>query len=246
MKHRNWFWGIFFLLAAVFVIASQTGSFGEIGLLSITATVLLAALIIHSLANRNFFGVFVPLAFVYMIYQGPLDLMEISTWILIVASIFASIGFEIFFGNHHKFSHPQKREWHHHKKYDHHEPHERFNQVKEDFDGNDLYAKVSFGSSSKYVHSDCLKSGQFFVSFGALEVFFDQAVLSPDGAEIFLDCSFGAITLYIPRSWRVQDNLHASLGGVENDAHSARPSENAPLLILTGNVSLGGIEIKYI
>ena len=37
MKNRNWFWGFFFLLSAVFVIASQIGSFGQIGFISILA-----------------------------------------------------------------------------------------------------------------------------------------------------------------------------------------------------------------
>jgi hypothetical protein len=79
-----------------------------------------------------------------------------------------------------------------------------------------------------------------------LEVYFDQATLDPNGAEIYLDCSFGAIKLYIPKHWQVIDSIHASLGGVENNTRLAKPAENAPKLTLTGNVSLGGIEIQYI
>ena len=231
MKSRNWFWGIFFLLSAVFVIASQTGSFVQIGVISILATVLLAALAIQSLIYRNYFGIFLSLAFLYMIYRYPLGLPEISLWLLLVSAVLAGIGFSFIF-----HSHPPKMVYTHGM--------EHF--TSESIDDNNPYAKVNFGSSSKYLHADCLKSGQFFVSFGALEVFFDQAQLSPDGAELFFDCSFGAIKLFVPKHWKVRDNLRASLGAVENDTRLAQPGENAPQLTLTGNVQLGAVEIHYI
>jgi len=234
MKNRNWFWGFFFLLAAIFVIASQTGSFGQIGLMSILATVLLAALAIHSAVNRNFFGMFLPLAFLYMIYWQPLKLIEISFWLLILAAVLASVGFSILFR-----SHPSKMlDWNGGIQHP--------NQTSENIDDNNPYAKVSFGSSSKYLHSDSLKSGQFIASFGALEVFFDQAQLSPEGAEIFIDCSFSGVELYVPKQWRVHDNMHVSLGAVNNDARLTEPLENAPMLNITGNVQFGAVDIKYI
>lgn len=236
MKNKNWFWGLFFLLSAVFVIASQTGSFGQIGFLSILATVLLAAIIIRSLADLNFYGVFIPLGLLYLIYWQPLALIYISPWLLLLAAVLAGIGFSFFF---HKHPHKAVCSCSH-------DEIEHFNQTSENIDDNNPYAKVTFGSSSKYLHADCLKSGQFIASFGALEVFFDQAQLSPEGAEIFLDCSFGSIKLYVPKHWRVLDNLHASLGGVDNDTRLSQPNENSPRLTLTGSVQLGGIEIQYI
>jgi hypothetical protein len=233
MKSRNWFWGIFFLLSAVFVIASQTGSFVQIGFASVLATVLLAALLISSAVHRNYFGIFVPLAFLYVIYQQPLHFVRISLWLLILAAIFASTGFSFLF-HRHPNSHMC---WHHG---------ESIQPTTENIDDNNPYAKVNFGASSKYLHGECPKGGQFDVSFGALELFFDQSQLSPDGAEILLDCSFGAIKLYVPRSWQVIDHVSTSLGGVDNDIRLAQPAENAPQLTLTGNVQLGGIEIHYI
>ncbi|HCA28557.1 MAG TPA: hypothetical protein DEP23_02725 [Ruminococcaceae bacterium] len=79
-----------------------------------------------------------------------------------------------------------------------------------------------------------------------MEVYFDQAQLSPEGAEVFVDVSFGAIELYIPRHWNVENNVHASLVGVEEARRFNNASENSPKLTLTGNVSLGGLEINYI
>lgn len=235
MKNRNWFWGIIFLLCAVVVIASQTGAFAGIGIISIVAGVLILALVVQSLVQLNFFGVFLPLAVAYIVFKAPLGLPEISTPIVILASVFASIGFSILFRSKPK----EKYHWEQHEG-------RHFSQTTETIDDNNPYTKVSFSSSSKYLHSDCLKSGQFAVSFGELEVFFDQAQLAPEGAEIFLDCSFGAIKLYIPKHWRVLDNIQANLGSVENKNRRAQPAEDAPRLTLTGNVQLGSVEIQYI
>ena len=234
MKNRNWFLGFFFVLAAIFLIASQTGSFGNIGVLSILAGILLVSLMVQSIVSLNYFGIFMPIAFLYMIFAKPLDFVYISPWQLIIAAVLTSIGFSILFHTKPKYN----KCWH--------GKGEGFSQTTETIDDNNPYAKVSFGSSSKYLHSDCLKTGQFTVSFGELEVFFDQARLDPNGAEIFLDCSFGAIKLYIPKHWRVQDSLHASLGGVDNNTRTAKPDMDSPILNLTGNVQLGGIEISYI
>lgn len=234
MRNRNWFLGIIFVLAAIFVIAGQTNIFWNFGIITIVASALLVAIMVQSIVRLNFFGIFMPLAFLYVIYEQPLNLISISIWQLIVAAVFISIGLTIIF---------KKRP---RKSYYRHEDDRYFTQTSESIDDNNPYTKISFGSSSKYLHTDCLKSGQFFVSFGALEVYFDQAQLSPQGAEIFVDCSFGSISLYVPKSWRVIDKLNVSLGGVENNTHFATRDENAPTLTLTGNVHLGGIEIKYI
>ena len=115
----------------------------------------------------------------------------------------------------------------------------------EDVDGNNPYVKLSFGSSSKYIHADALKSGQFSCSFGTLSVYFDQAQLDPDGAEIYLDCSFGEIKVYCPREWKIVDKLKASLGSVRNDLRS-RSTPDGPSVVLNGGTSFGSIEILYI
>ena len=241
MKNRNWFWGFFFLLIAVFIIGTQIDAFGEIGTMTILATAILAALVIHSIFRRNFFGVFIPFAFLYMIYWEPLNLVEISAWKLFLAAVLVSIGFSILFGSRSSrvtFVHNVEKNYKHgHKSYDH---------TSENIDDNNPYVKVNFGASSKYLHADCLRGGQFIASFGALELYFDQVQLSPEGAEINIDCSFGAIEIYVPRHWKVQEKIRTTLGGVEHNAHGASPAADAPCLTIKGNVSFGGVEIRYI
>ena len=243
MKNRNWFWGIFFMLSGVFIIAGQIGSFGKIGIMSLLATVFLAAIAIHSIIKLNYFGIFVPLAFLYMIYSGPLSeplrLPVISPWVLILTAILVSVGFSLIFPSHHK------KVWHGHHGAMHHGIKHQSQNV-ENIDDNNPFAKVSLSSSSKYLHSDCLKSGHFICSMGELQLYFDQVQLSPEGAEIYLDCSLGSIKLYIPKLWNVEYKIHVTAGDVDKGRDFSNTSEDAPKLTLTGQVRLGNVEIQYI
>lgn len=233
MKIRNWFWGIFFMLSAVFVIVSQTVGFGQFGFWSIAATVFLVALLIHSLAELNYFGIFLPVAFLYKIYCAVFLLPDISIWKLLLAAVLASIGFEMIFHKHHKWGSCL------------HENYKDYKHISETVDDNHPSAKSSFGASSQYLHGDSIESGEFISSFGALEIYFDQAHLNPSGAEIYLDCNFGAIKLYVPKDWPVRDNIHVGLGAVDN-TRIAPPDNSLPTLTLVGNTKFGAVEIHYI
>ena len=235
MKKRNWFWGIFFILAGVFVIATQTGSFAHIDFFSVAATVLLAAVFIASIPDRNFFGMILPLSLLYIIYQVPLHFPLVGPWLVILAGILLSTGLSIIFGSHH----------HHHWDCKGHGA-EYARHISETSDDNNPSASVSFGSTATYLHGDCVTGGQFSCSFGSLEIFFDQARLSPEGATAVLDCSFGAIKIYVPKGWKVIDSIHASLGGVNNDERFSQPATDAPRLTLTGGVQFGAVEIHYV
>lgn len=236
MRHRNWFWGIFFLAAAIFVIASQTGAFGQIGFWSIAATVLFVAVFISSLTDLNFFGLFISLALLYSIYQRPLHLLPVDFWLLILAAVLASMGCGmIFHGHYHHY-------WGHCGSCGNENS---FHSSEENIEGNDIVVKSSFCESCKYLHSDGLKSACLSSSFGKLSVYFDQVKLSPDGAEARVDSNFGEMVLYVPKSWRIVDRVHAGFGAVNSDRRSAQPDADAPVLTLTGSVSFGSLSIRY-
>jgi hypothetical protein len=234
MKNKNWFWGLVFMLSAIFVIASQIWSFDKIGIMSILATVFLAALVIDSLIHLSYFGIFMPLAVLYMIYSKPLMLIYISPWLLITSAVLICIGFSLLFPRHPNratFSHDEAK---------------HINRINENIDDNNPYAKVILSSASKYLHSECLQSGHFISHLGVLEVYFDQVQLSIDGAEVFIDCNLGSIYLYIPKHWNVVDNFHNYLGEVSYSTEHTKLSENAPRLTLAGNVVMGEVKIIYI
>jgi len=237
MKNKNWFWGIFFILSAVSVIAIQTGSFELIGIQSLLIGAFLVAVIIASLVKLNFFGVFFPMSFLYMIFWQPLGLQYINYWFVVLASVLVSIGFSIIFGSRHHKSWPNCN-----GKVDY----VTQGSESEEIDDDNPNVSVRFGSASKYLHAEHFKTGRFAVSFGELELFFDQVKVDPEGAEIFIDASFGSIILNLPREWKVVDNVHVSLGEVKNKARASSQGEDAPRVTLTGNVQFGGMEVRYV
>lgn len=242
MKNRNWFWGVFLILAAVFAVGTQFGAFHVVGFWTIAATVLLAAILIDSLVRPNFFGILAPAALLYALYREPLRWPYISVWLLLLAALLASTGLEMIFGHRHRWAKycDCGHRWHDRSDT------ECFESNTEDIDGDSPVAKISFGSSSKYLHSDCMKSAHLSVSFGELDVYFDQVRLSPEGAEVFAECSFGQMKLFLPHGWQVTDHLRTSLGSVQDDIRRETPAPGAPSLTLTGSASFGNIEIHYI
>ena len=61
-----------------------------------------------------------------------------------------------------------------------------------------------------------------------------------DYKQILNDPEIEAVSVCVP------NNMHVSLGAVNNDARLTEPLENAPMLNITGNVQFGAVDIKYI
>ncbi len=238
-------WGIFFIGAAALILANQMGYFAadSVGLFSLVLTLIMVPVIIESIVHLNFFGIMFPLAFISIIYAKQLGIEKITPWPVLIAALFISIGFSIL------FKHKKDHKWFHHKEnHVHYIGHKHsFDKNRESVDyleDNVVNCSVSFGSSSKYLHSASLERAVLTCSFGSLQVYFDNTVLSPNGAEIKLDCSLGSIEMYIPKNWKVIDHVNVSLGELEE---KNRPGETSgPALTLVGSVSLGSVEIIYI
>jgi len=238
MKHRNWFWGIFFLAAGFFVVASQVGGFVHLGFWSIVATVLLLASFIGSLMDVSFFGIFVSAALLYAIYQKPLNWPFVSVWLLLLTAVLISIGLSfIFHGRFHRRWAKRKycgENWGGHC------------STEEYVDDDHVSISQSFSEVSKYLHAECLRQANISSSFGKLSVYFDGVKLSPDGAEIHVDVSFGTLEVYLPKDWRVIDQVHTSAGAVNNNMRSNVMAGDAPVLTFKGRVSFGSLEIRYV
>lgn len=238
MKRRNWFWGIFFVAAGFFVVASQVGGFMHLGFWSIVATVLLAAAFIGSIVDVNFFGIFVSAALLYAIYQRPFGWPLVSVWLLLLTAVLVSIGLGIIFHGRPR----RRRVW---RKYCPESCGSR-GTAEEYVDGDSVSISESFNESSKYLHAECLRQANIANSFGKLSVYFDNVRLSPEGAEVYVDVSFGKMEMYLPREWRVVDQVRVSAGAVTNDSYGKAVSADAPVLTVRGRVSFGNLELIYV
>jgi len=233
-------WGTFLLLAAALIVLNQIGGFADIGVGSIIAAVLSFAVIVQCVASAHFAPLPIPIAALYIIFQGPLELPYIKIWALILASALASMGLAALL--------PRRRRNDSGKDSGYSRTDGRCKEIPIENGGNDNNptVSVSFGAVNRRLYADNLETVRLNCNFGALKIFLDQTKPSPSGAEMIINCSFGGIELFVPKHWRVIDKANCSLGGVGMDKIFNAPSENAPKLTITGSVSLGGIDVRYI
>lgn len=238
MTNRNkWFWGIFLILAAIVILIMQFTSFATIGVWSIIATLILAAIIIQGIMKRSFSMILLPLPFLYMIYHAPLGLPQINGWLLFFSALLLGIGLEMLFGRHkHSF-------------------HFREHGSSGDFvshstasdDCNNPVVHVSFTQASKFYRSTALRNAQFDLSFGELLIYLEQAVVAPEGATIQLACSFGELRLYIPKQYAVVTDVRQAFGNVSHydDAPQTLVDSSLPTIRIQGEVNFGEIQIHH-
>ena len=99
MKRRGrWFYGLILIAIAPPLILSQLGLItATIGIWSILMGVLVAAMLVHGIAERSFFEIFCALGIALVTFDEVLALPNISVWIVILVVILLSAGFECIF-----------------------------------------------------------------------------------------------------------------------------------------------------
>ena len=234
MKKERIFWGLFFIVAAIFLLVSRLGLLGDIGLWSLLLTVFFVACLVKSIAHKSVSGVLFAVAFLCIVYAKPLGIEAITPWPVLGAAALGSIGISFLY-------HPRRdyRNYGCWGRGNHYST-----ETEETVDGSQMEFSTSFAGSIKYVNSDDFQSADLKCSFGSLKVYFDNAMIQNGAARIFLDVSFGGVELFVPKEWNVVNNVSASFGSVD-EKNSSR-SSGVPVVTLTGKVSFGGIEIVYI
>ncbi len=232
MKKERILWGILFLLSGISLILNKLGYFPDVNLFSLLLTVILVGIIFKSLMSHNFPGVLFPIAFICIIYDKQLGITAITPWTVLVAALFGSIGLSIIF---------YKRPEYYYNKY-------KWNSYDTETidieDESHIRFKTSFGGSIKYINTDKFEQADFSCHFGAMKVYFDNAIISNGKAVVRIDASFSGIELYIPKTWNIDDKTNVSFGGIDEKNRSARTE--TPTLTLVGDISFSGVEIIYI
>ena len=72
MKSSKIFWGIFFILAAVYVVISKFGILPDVGVFSIILTVFLIWMLLEGIRNVNFYGILFSIAGFCIVYDDQL------------------------------------------------------------------------------------------------------------------------------------------------------------------------------
>lgn len=232
MKKERVFWGGLFILCGIFLIISKLKYFPNVNLISLLLTLFFAVVIIKSIPKLNFAGILFPIAFICIIYAKELRITAITPWTVLFAALFATIGLSIIFHKSIKCGSI---------KYDF--KNSNFEKIDVEDEGH-ISFNNSFCATTKYINTNNFEQADFKYSFGALKVYFDNAVMSKDNAIVRLDASFSGVELYVPKTWNVKVKTNVILGSVNEKNRSNQVATNT--LTLVGDISFSGVEIIYI
>ena len=230
-KGKNLFWGLFFILIAVYVVVSKLGVLPDVGVFKIFLTVAMIGLMIEGIRYLNFYEILFPAAVIGILYDEALGITELTPWTLLAAALFGSIGLSMIFRS-------RKRSW------NKPETGAYFSDTSEQCSGNQIRIENNFGSAIRYINSDNFKSARVENNFGTLTVYFDNAIIQDGMASVEADNSFGEMKLYIPKEWRVEMNLERSFGSVRESGSWIGSSNQT--LVINGECSFGSATIYYV
>lgn len=228
------FWGLLFVLAAVYMVVSKFWMLPEISIFTIVLTVFLVSVLIKGVRHVNFWEILFPLAFLCILYDDMLGITDLTPWTVLGAALLGSIGLSMIFRPNHNV----------HIEMFHDNEDANGNITSEQYTGEKIHFENNFGSSIKYINSDNFISGNFENNFGSMSIYFDNAVIQIPAATIYVDNNFGETKLFIPKEWRVDNRLNHSFGNVQIKGVCEGSSAN--MLIITGDANFGEIEIHYI
>ena len=237
MKFANILWGLLFLAAAGVIVLHMLGQLGSINTWTLLVSIPIVIGIIHSLVKLEWAGLFFLTAVLAFIHRGWIESsfdIRLGFWALFGIATLLTIGFYILFG---KVTRVDKFAWSigDSTSYEH---------QTESADGEKVYFEGSFTGSSKYIHSRNLSYVSVKNSFGGMEVYFEDATLSPNGAIVEVQNSFGGVELYIPKDWNIQNEMGNFLAGIDVPERPFR--SGAPTITLRGSNSFGGIDVELV
>lgn len=235
MKKKKIIWGVFFLLAAVFLVVGKLGFGPDIGLFSVLMTIFFIGLLIEGIRSVNFYEILFSIAFLYIIYDEPLGIANaaLTPWTVLLAALLASIGLSMIFRGKRKSSWGSSESWG-----------DGSGSSGEQCSGEHIRCENNFGSAIRYINSDNFCNAQIENNFGEMSVYFDNAMIQGDSAYVEVENNFGETNLYIPREWKVENCLDHSFGtiGVKGKCEGTSQA----VLYVRGSANFGAINIYYI
>ena len=227
------FWGLLFILAAVYMVVGKMWSLPEISIFSLILTVLFVSILIKGIKHVNFWEILFPLAFLGIIYDDFLGITALTPWTLLGAAFLGSIGLSMIFKP--KYRSNFGGEFNYSTSQD---------VNSEQCTGERIRFENNFGSAIKYINSDNFLRGDFENNFGSMAIYFDNAIIQAPEAVVNVINHFGETQLFIPKEWNLVNNLEHSFGNVQMKGRYEGTS--ACTLILNGEANFGEIEIHFI
>ena len=228
MENNRLWGGLFLILCGIALVINKLGYFPYIDFF----TIFLIYIIIKSALKVNFAGILFPIALICITYDKQLGITAITPWTVLIAALLGSIGLSMVFNKHPKWA-SRKSNW----------DSSKFSTIDTE-DESHIQLKTSFDGSIKYINTDKFEQADLKCSFGAMKVYFDNAVLHEGKGIVNIESSFSGIELYIPRNWTIEDISTTSFGAITEKNRNEGTADN--ILTICGCIDFSGVEIIYI
>lgn len=232
------FWGMLFIAGAAYLLADRLGYWSQVRSVTVVGiffTIFFIWMVLQGFYQKNFFLILFGISFIAIQYRHPLGIAVVTPWTLLSAALLASIGLTIIF--------PQKK-----RVYNGHMNNFEFadkgEKVFEEQDGEVLHYKSSFGECVRYINTDSLVNVQLENSFGEMKIFFDNAVIKNGVADVNISNSFGETTLYIPKTWNVENHVKCSFANLSFEGN--QNTQGCPTLRIYGSITFGEVTVVFI
>lgn len=127
------------------------------------------------------------------------------------------------------------------------EPRPDLNQCRnetQDFAESTMEFTAFMGGISKNVISKSFSKGEINAIWGGAEINFSHADIV-DTAHLEINAIMGGVKIIVPSHWEIKSEINSIMGGVDEKRRGNLPEPGSTkVLVLEGNVFLGGIEIK--
>lgn len=225
MKKSRIFWGVLFIAFAVLLITSQLGILKiQISVWTLMLTVFFGVYGFWSLFHKEAAGFLFSLAFLVIIYDEPLGLQAITPWTVLLAALFASIGWYILFPTSKKKTHVY--------------------QDKKNIKEHDIRIEENFGSCIRYVNAQNIENVEIINRAGMVKVFFQEAGMKEMNADFYLHVFCGMVEICVPRTWRIIDETENFLSYVSIEEGNSNIIEHT--ILLKGRVNLSEVKVSYL
>ena len=111
-------------------------------------------------------------------------------------------------------------------------------------EGESFTCSQTFGENKHYIALPRLSGGDVSCTFGELMIDLSGCETVSEGCRIDVGCTFGEVKFLVPRRFRAETDISTAFGNVDN---SSQPDPGSTgTIVLSGSVSFGEIEIRYI
>lgn len=235
MRKNNILSGLALIAVAVLLVANGMGVLPNVPWLQTIVSICLVIFSLGQICKRHFFWSMISLGCVAWIWEGYLGIEQITPFPLLLAAGLLGIGLNMMFGKKHRIVSITKDG-----------KHVSWEDARTENweDGRHVTLENIFNSTSKYVNSEAFSTADFSNVFGSANVYFNNAIIAGNEANINAENVFGQLNLYFPSTWRLQVEKEAVFGGVRVYGRPCTDPD-APIIRMNVESVFGGVNIYF-